>query len=421
MTAALLPIPYLHGSIPPLFIMSHYHRLGQIPRKRHTQFRQPDGSLYSEQLVGTLGFHGVSSLLYHVHPPTQIKHVGVPKPFAPKLIKDRPLQPEHLRTLAQTSTGGDYLAARQTLLGNADVTMSICNPTDKRMDYYYKNAQADEVIFVHEGRGELWSQMGKVAFEPGDYVVVPRTVIHQLHFEEGPVRLMIIESFSPVETVRRYRNHFGQLLEHSPYCERDMRPPGELITEEFPEGDYVIYTKKEGLLHELTYAHSPFDVVGWDGYFYPYAFSIHDFEPITGRLHQPPPVHQTFEGHNYVICSFVPRLFDYHPLSIPAPYNHSNVDSDEVLYYVAGNFMSRKGVDLASFTWHPTGLPHGPHPGTVEASIGKKETHELAVMLDTFRPLYLTETALQYIDGRSPMSWNPGFVPDPPRSADMMD
>ena len=401
--------------------MAHYQRLGQIPRKRHTQFRQPDGTLYSEQLVGTLGFHGVSSLLYHVHPPTQIKHVGTPKPYGAKLLKDRPLQPEHLRTLAQVSTGGDYLAARQTLLGNADVTMSICNHTEKRMDYFYKNAQADEVIFVHEGRGELWSQMGKVAFEPGDYVVIPRTVIHQMHFEEGPVRLLIIESFSPVETVRRYRNHFGQLLEHSPYCERDMRPPSELITDEFPEGDYVVYTKKENLLHELTYAHSPFDVVGWDGYFYPYAFSIHDFEPITGRLHQPPPVHQTFEGHNYVICSFVPRLFDYHPLSIPAPYNHSNVDSDEVLYYVAGNFMSRKGVDLASFTWHPTGLPHGPHPGTVEASIGKKETHELAVMVDTFRPLYLTEAALPYVDPRYPMSWNPGFVPDPPKSADMMD
>ena len=401
--------------------MAYYHRLGQIPRKRHTQFRQPDGSLYSEQLVGTQGFHGVSSLLYHVHPPTQIKHVGTPRPYAPKLLKDRPLQPEHLRTLAQTTTGGDYLAARQTLLGNADVTMSICNPTERRMNYYYKNAQADEVIFVHEGSGELWSQLGKVVFEAGDYVVVPRTVIHQFHFDEGPLRLMIVESFSPVETVRRYRNHFGQLLEHSPYCERDIRPPSELILEDLPEGDYVVHVKKEGLLHELTYAHCPFDVVGWDGYFYPYAFSIHDFEPITGRLHQPPPVHQTFEGHNYVICSFVPRLFDYHPLSIPAPYNHANVDSDEVLYYVAGNFMSRKGVDLASFTWHPTGLPHGPHPGTVEASIGKKETHELAVMVDTFRPLYLTETALQYVDGRYPMSWNPGFVPDPTRSADMMD
>ncbi len=400
--------------------MAYYHRLGQIPRKRHTQFRQPDGSLYAEQLVGTLGFHGVSSLLYHQHAPTQIKHVGEPKPAAVKLLKDRALSPEHLRTLAQTTTGGDYLAARQTMLGNADCTLSICNPTDKRMTYYYKNALADEVIFVHEGRGELWSQCGKVAFESGDYLVVPRTIIHQLHFEEGPVRLLIIESFSPVETCRRYRNHFGQLLEHSPYCERDIRPPSELVLEE-GEGDYLVQVRKEGQLHQLTYAHSPFDVVGWDGYFYPYAFSIHDFEPITGRLHQPPPVHQTFEANNFVICSFVPRLFDYHPLSIPAPYNHSNVDSDEVLYYVAGNFMSRRGVDLASFTWHPSGIPHGPHPGTVEASLGKKETHELAVMVDTFRPLYLTETALQYLDPRYPMSWNPDFVPDPPRSADMMD
>lgn len=402
--------------------MPFYQRLGQIPRKRHTQFRQPDGSLYHEQLVGTLGFHGVSSLLYHRHAPTEIRQVGAPEPYAPKLLKDRPLEPAHLRTLAQTSTGGDYLQARQTVLGNADVTLSICNPTEQRMKYYYKNALADEVIFVHEGRGELWSQLGKVAFEPGDYVVIPRTIIHQLHFEEGPVRLLIIESFSPVETCRRYRNHFGQLLEHAPYCERDFRGPSELVTDDVREsGEYVVRVKKDGLLHTLVYGHSPFDVVGWDGYFYPYATSIHDFEPITGRIHQPPPVHQQFEGHNFVICSFVPRLFDYHPLAIPAPYNHSNVDSDEVLYYVAGNFMSRRGVDLASFTWHPSGIPHGPHPGTVEASIGKKETKELAVMVDTFRPLYLTEAALPYVDPRYPMSWQPDFQHEPPRAADMMD
>ncbi|WP_303309880.1 homogentisate 1,2-dioxygenase [Hymenobacter sp. BT730] len=400
--------------------MAYYHRLGQIPHKRHTQFRQPDGTLYHEQLVGTLGFSGVSSLLYHIHPPTQIKAVGEPVPYSPQLLKDRALQPSHLRTLSQTTTGGDYLQARQMLIGNADVMMSICNPTERRMQYYYKNALADEVVFVHEGSGELWSQLGKVSFSPGDYIVIPRTIIHQFHFDEGPVRLLIIESFSPVETCRRYRNHFGQLLEHSPYCERDMRPPVELVLEKAP-GEYLVQVKKEGFLHQLTYAHSPFDVVGWDGFFFPYAFSIHDFEPITGRIHQPPPVHQTFEAHNFVICSFVPRLFDYHPLSIPAPYNHSNVDSDEVLYYVAGNFMSRKGIDLASFTVHPSGLPHGPHPGTVEASIGKKETHELAVMVDTFRPLYLTETALQYVDEKYPMSWNPDFVHEAPRSADMMD
>ncbi|AYA37768.1 homogentisate 1,2-dioxygenase [Hymenobacter oligotrophus] len=401
--------------------MPYYTRLGQIPRKRHTQFRQPDGSLYSEQLVGTLGFSGLSSLLYHKNPPTQIKRVGEPQPFSPKLLKDRPLQPTHLRTLPQTSTGTDYLGARQTLLANADVALSICNPSQARMDYYYKNALADEVIFVHEGRGELWSQLGKVAFEPGDYVVIPRTIIHQFHFEEGPVRLLIIESFSPVETCRRYRNHFGQLLEHSPYCERDIRPPHELVTEDDDRGEYRVLVKRDGALHELIYAHTPFDVVGWDGYFFPYATSIHDFEPITGRIHQPPPVHQHFEAHNFVICSFVPRLFDYHPEAIPAPYNHSNVDSDEVLYYVAGNFMSRRGVDLASFTLHPSGLPHGPHPGTVEASIGKKETHELAVMVDTFRPLYLTETALQYEDTGYPMSWNPNYPHAGPKPADMMD
>ncbi|PSR55575.1 homogentisate 1,2-dioxygenase [Adhaeribacter arboris] len=383
--------------------MAYYYRLGTIPPKRHTQFRQPDGSLYAEQLVGTLGFHGVSSLLYHIHPPTQISRIGEPVPYAPIVARNRPLAPGHLRTLSQTVTGVDYLNARQTLLVNNDVTISICNPSGG-MDYYYKNAQADEVVFVHEGSGEMLSPMGKLKFQPGDYLVIPRTVIHQFKFNSGLIRLLLIEAFSPVETCRRYRNQFGQLLEHAPYCERDIRPPSELITQTEP-GEYRVQIKKEGFLHQYFYDFSPLDVVGWDGYFYPYAFSIHDFEPITGRIHQPPPVHQTFEGHNFVICSFVPRLFDYHPLAIPAPYNHSNVDSDEVLYYVAGNFMSRKGVDLASFTIHPGGIPHGPHPGTVEASIGKKETHELAVMIDTFKPLHLTETALPYLDENYPMSW----------------
>ncbi|QMU31127.1 homogentisate 1,2-dioxygenase [Adhaeribacter radiodurans] len=385
--------------------MAYYYRLGTIPPKRHTQFRQPDGSLYAEQLVGTLGFHGVSSLLYHIHPPTQISRIGEPVPYAAVEVKNRPLAPGHMRTLTQTITGTDYLSARQTLLVNNDVTISICNPDPSHsMDYYYKNAQADEVVFVHEGSGELLSPMGKLEFQQGDYLVIPRTVIHQFKFQPGPIRLLIIEAFSPVETCRRYRNQFGQLLEHAPYCERDIRPPAELITQTEP-GEYRVQIKKEGFLHQYFYNFSPFDVVGWDGFFYPYAFSIYDFEPITGRIHQPPPVHQTFEGHNFVICSFVPRLFDYHPLAIPAPYNHSNVDSDEVLYYVAGNFMSRKGVDIASFTIHPGGIPHGPHPGTVEASIGKKETHELAVMIDTFKPLHLTEAALPYLDENYPLSW----------------
>jgi homogentisate 1,2-dioxygenase len=401
--------------------MAFYYKLGDIPHKRHTQFRQPDGSLYSEQLVGTLGFSGVSSLLYHKNPPTRITRIKDPVKYAPK-VADTPLQPSHLKTLQLTTTGKDYLDARKTLLLNNDVAISICNPSERTMDYYYKNAMADEVVFVHEGSGELLSQMGRVEVRPGDYVVIPRTIIHQWRFNEGPVRLQITESFSPIETVRRYRNHFGQLLEHSPYCERDIRPPYALIeeTEADKKDEYLVKIKKQGYLHQYYYDFSPFDTVGWDGYFYPYAISIHDFEPITGRIHQPPPVHQMFEAKNFVICSFVPRLFDYHPLSIPAPYNHSNVDSDEVLYYVAGNFMSRKGVDLASFTIHPGGIPHGPHPGTVEASIGKAATEELAVMIDTFHPLQLTEDALELMDKNYPMSWNEPHK-DPPRAADMMD
>lgn len=272
------------------------------------------------------------------------------------------------------------------------------------MNFFYKNAEGDEVLFVHEGGGTLISPLGKLEFRQGDYVVIPRTIIYRLEFNEGPLRLLILESASPVETVKRYRNQLGQLLEHSPYCERDIRPPTDLFTDE-SKGDFLIQIKKEGYLHQYTYDHSPLDLIGWDGFLWPYAFSIHDFQPITGRIHQPPPVHQTFQGHNFVICSFVPRLFDYHPLAIPAPYNHSNIDSDEVLYYAEGNFMSRKGIERGSFTLHPGGLPHGPHPGTAEKSIGAKETHELAVMIDTFRPLYLTEDALEFVDSDYPMSW----------------
>ncbi|RAU84112.1 homogentisate 1,2-dioxygenase [Pontibacter arcticus] len=399
--------------------MAFYYKLGEIPHKRHTQFRQPDGSLYAEQLVGTLGFSGVSSLLYHINPPTKISRIGEPVPFAPQKAAGIKLAPHHLRTLGITATGSDYLSARKTVLFNADVAISICNPTEREMSYYYKNGQADEVVFVHEGTGDLLTQMGRVPFKPGDYLVIPRTIIHKFRFDEGQVRLLITESFSPIETPRRYRNHFGQLLEHAPFCERDMRPPVDLNLET-GKGEYLVQIKKEGELHQYYYEFSPFDAVGWDGYFYPYAFSIYDFEPITGRVHQPPPVHQTFEAQNFVICSFVPRLFDYHPLAIPAPYNHSNVDSDEVLYYVDGDFMSRKGVDRASFTVHPGGIPHGPHPGTVEASIGKKETHEYAVMIDTFRPLHLTVEAVEMMDQNYPMSWKDHGT-DGPRPADMMD
>lgn len=382
----------------------YYYRLGNIPPKRHTQFRQPDGSLYKEELVSSEGFSGVYSNLYHINPPTRIKEIKNPVRYGPKRVDDYALRQTHLNTSKVATTGNDFLSARKVLLMNNDCSISICSPKQRKMDYYYKNAEGDEVIYIHDGNGVLISPFGKLQIRQGDYVVIPRTVIYKLEFEEGPLRLLIIESAAPVETVKRYRNQLGQLLEHSPYCERDIRPPHELITET-KKGEYLMQIKKQGFLHQYIYDYSPLDLIGWDGFLWPYAFSIHDFEPITGRIHQPPPVHQTFQARNFVICSFVPRLFDYHPQAIPAPYNHSNIDSDEVLYYAEGNFMSRRGIERGSFTLHPGGLPHGPHPGTVEKSIGAKETHELAVMIDTFHPLHLTTDSLEFVDQKYPMSW----------------
>ncbi|GIV44097.1 MAG: hypothetical protein KatS3mg035_1220 [Bacteroidia bacterium] len=267
-------------------------------------------------------------------------------------------------------------------------------PSDSQKDYFFKNAQADEILFIHKGSGTLLTAFGNLTFQYGDYVHIPRGTIYQLHFDTPDNRLLIIESFSPVEFPKRYMNKFGQLLEHSPFYERDIHGPEELITHD-EKGEFLVYIKKEHILYPYIYGNHPFDYVGWDGCFYPYKFSIHDFEPITGRIHQPPPVHQTFEAHNFVICSFVPRLFDYHPLAIPAPYHHSNIDSDEVLYYVDGDFMSRNNIEKGQITLHPMGIPHGPHPGTIEKSIGAKETLELAVMIDTFKPLWLTDIAEQ--------------------------
>ena len=287
----------------------------------------------------------------------------------------------------------DYIESRVPVLVNADCKIIVASPTQSLTDYFYKNADADEVIFIHEGEGVLKTQLGNIPFAYGDYLVVPRGMIYQIHFNTEKNRLLIIESTQPIYTPKRYRNYFGQLLEHSPFCERDFRGPSDLETHD-EEGDFLVRIKKEGILYDYTYGSHPFDVVGWDGYNYPYAFSIHDFEPITGRVHQPPPVHQTFETNTFVICSFVPRLYDYHPEAIPAPYNHSNIDSDEVLYYVDGDFMSRKSVEKGQITLHPGGIPHGPHPGTYEKSIGKKGTAELAVMIDTFKPLKLTKEAL---------------------------
>ncbi|MFZ6664625.1 homogentisate 1,2-dioxygenase [Peijinzhouia sedimentorum] len=385
--------------------MTYYHKLGQIPPKRHTQFRQEDGSLYAEELVSSRGFSGIYSNLYHITPPTKVAKVLYPEKWDSEIDKEYPLLQTHLNTSGVTNTGTDYLSARKILMKNQDVAMGICMPSERKTDYYYKNAEADELIYIHDGNGKLHSQFGTLDVRKGDYVVIPRTTIYKFEWQEGPLRLLIVESASPIETVSRYRNELGQLLEHSPYCERDIRPPMSLEPET-AKGEYHMKIKKGGYLHHYIYENSPFDLVGWDGYLYPYALSIYDFEPITGRIHQPPPVHQTFQSAGYVICSFVPRLFDYHPLAIPAPYNHSNIDSDEVLYYAEGEFMSRKGIDRGSFTLHPGGLPHGPHPGTVEKSIGAKETKEYAVMLDTFRPLFITKEAREYLDQNYPMSWN---------------
>lgn len=383
--------------------MAYYYKLGNIPPKRHTQFRQENGTLYEEELVSSKGFSGVYSNLYHIYPPTRIKELKKPIPYQTK-IADHPLQQTHFKTSGVGKTGGDYLDARKVLMQNNDIAIAICNPSDLKMDYYYKNGEADEMLYILDGKGTLYSQFGKLAIQKGDYVIIPRTTIYKIEFEEEDIKLLIMESNAPIETVKRYRNDLGQLLEHSPYCERDIHPPQEIFTES-EKGEYLVKIKKQGYLHQYVYEHSPCDLVGWDGFLYPYTLSIYDFEPITGRIHQPPPVHQTFQLAGAVVCSFVPRLFDYHPLSIPAPYNHSNIDSDEVLFYAEGEFMSRKGIDRGSFTLHPGGLPHGPHPGTVEKSIGAKETHEYAVMIDTFAPLFVTEEGLKYLDKNYPMSW----------------
>lgn len=372
--------------------MPFYHKLGTIPSKRHIQFRQADGSLYQEQLFGTIGFDGMSSLLYHIHPPTVVNEILGEKNITPEIAIEKNMVMRSLQGFNVPPTD-DYLESRVPVLVNNDVYIELASPKKSMTDYFYKNADADEVIFIHRGSGVLKTQLGNIDFSYGDYLVVPRGMIYQLHFESEDNRLFIVQSFHPVYTPKRYRNWFGQLLEHAPFCERDIRPPH--VLEPIDEkGDFLIRIKKEDVLYSYVYAYHPFDVVGWDGYNYPYAFSIHEFEPITGRVHQPPPVHQTFETSAFVICSFVPRLYDYHPLSIPAPYNHSNIDSDEVLYYVDGDFMSRNHVEKGQITLHPAGIPHGPHPGAYERSIGKKDTQELAVMVDTFKPLKLTKQAL---------------------------
>ncbi|HMX60585.1 MAG TPA: homogentisate 1,2-dioxygenase [Chitinophagales bacterium] len=383
--------------------MPIYHQLGKIPAKRHVVFKSDAGNYYYEQLFGTEGFHGHSSLLYHIHRPTQVKEILQSKNIAPKIAIEKNIKSLLLEGF-KIKAEDDFLESRKALMLNSDCVIGLAAPRKSLTNYFYKNADADELIFIHKGSGMLRTFMGNIPFKYGDYLIIPRGMIYQIEFDSSDNRLLYLESYSPIYTPKRYKNASGQLLEHAPFCERDFKLPMQLETHD-EKGDFLIKIKKQNTLHDFVYATHPFDVVGYDGYNFPYGFSIHNFEPITGRVHQPPPVHQTFETNALVVCSFVPRLYDYHPQAIPAPYNHSNIDSDEMLYYVDGDFMSRNNIEQGHITLHPKGIPHGPAPGAMERSIGQKDTHELAVMIDTFKPLMLTDEAMKIDDGKYYKSW----------------
>ncbi len=386
--------------------MPSYHRLGKIPPKRHTQFLKPDGGFYAEELFGTEGFSGNSSLIYYTYPPTRVKKVErfLAEQYAPQEWDERLQRHHHMKT-AQLLAGGDAVLGRRTLMYNKDVVLAVAKPTEA-MNYFYRDGDADLVYFVHDGQGVLESTFGLLPYHEGDYLVIPRGTTFRFTHDASNVAntFLVIEARGAIAPPHRYLNHNGQFLEHSPYCDRDIRRPQELVTHT-ERGDFEVRLKVGDTLTRYWYDFHPFNAVGWDGHEYPYAFNIADFEPITGRVHQPPPVHQTFQGPNFVICSFVPRKLDYHPLSIPVPYNHSNIDSEEMIYYVNGNFGSRRGIERASITLHPRGIPHGPHPGAVEKSLGVERTEELAVMVDTFYPLKLTTNAQTIDDANYPYSW----------------
>jgi homogentisate 1,2-dioxygenase len=384
--------------------MPFYHTLGQIPRKRHTVFRRPDGGLYAEELMGHEGFTGTSSLLYHIHPPTTVKSARRLREVVWLADEDTSLRHRHFLT-ARIKPGGSPTLDRTPLLFNADIGMLYVEPVENDA-HCYRNSQADECIYVVEGKGVLESVFGDLPFRAGDYVVIHRNITHRwrLDLSGGPAKFLVFESRGHIRYPKRYHNESGQLLEGAPYSERDIRRPMELRPLD-EKGDFPVLVKQYNAINELVLDHHPLDVVGWDGYFYPWIFNINDFEPIVGRIHQPPPVHQTFQGDGFVICSFCPRPFDFDPNAVPAPYNHSNVDSDEVLFYASSEFMSRKGIEYGSITLHPDGLPHGPHPGRAEASIGAKATNELAVMMDSFRPLHVAKAALSIEDPLYHKSW----------------
>ncbi|MBI3234090.1 MAG: homogentisate 1,2-dioxygenase [Bacteroidetes bacterium] len=373
--------------------MPLYRQVGNIPNKRHIVFRQPNGNLYHEELFGTEGFAGVSSLVYHLYPPTKVKDYGKPYSVKPEIAIEDNLQARSYLGF-EVAAEDDYIKSRKVLFVNDDLHIGLASPQQSMEDYFFKNADADEMLFIHRGSGVLKTMYGSIDFEYGDYIIIPRGTVYQIKFETADNKILFIESFSPIETPARYRNQYGQFLENSPFCERDLKMPANLETHD-ETGEFVINIKKRGLIYPYTYETHPFDVVGYDGCSYPYAISIFNFEPITGRIHMPPPIHQQFQANNFVVCSFVPRLYDYHPQAIPAPYHHSNIDSDELLYYVDGDFMSRNNIQKGQITLHPGGLPHGPHPGAIERSLGKKATEELAVMIDPFKPVKITTEALK--------------------------
>jgi len=382
--------------------MPIYHQLGRVPQKRHVAFRKEGGGIHYEELVGNQGFTGPSSLLYHLRLPTAVKSVRPLAALDWTPEPERVVRHRHFRT-SGLSTGPSAVRDRVPLLFNADVALSLVRPR-KEDAVFYRNAQADEVVFVVEGDGLLESCFGELHYRAGDYVVIPRGILHRWGLGKGPHRFLVIESQGYVRTPKRYRNEHGQLTEMAPFSERDIRRPERLLPRD-ETGEFTILVKSGNRLVEMVMPHHPFDVVGWDGYYYPWAFSIHDFEPRVGRVHLPPPVHQTFEGDGFVICSFCPRPFDFEKDAVSAPYSHQNVMSDEVLFYANAEFMSRKGIELGSITLHPDGLPHGPQPGKTEESIGAKSTNELAVMLDTFRPLLVSREALALEDPGYQRSW----------------
>jgi len=382
--------------------MPSYHRLGKLPSKRHTVFRRPDGGLHHEELMGNQGFTGPSSLLYHLHPPTAVRRAGPLQPQPWQKADDGALRPRHLRT-SLLPPGGNAVTGRHPLLYNREVAILTARPTETA-EFFYRNGQGDELIFVSDGEGVLESPFGRIPYGKGDYLIIPRGITHRLRLGQGEQRYLMVESRGVLQTPRRYRGAHGQHLEWSPFTERDFRLPQDLETID-QTGEFEVQVKQHNGISRFFYATHPFDVVGWDGYYYPWAFNIRDFEPIVGRVHQPPPVHQVFEGEGFVVCNFVPRLYDFHPEAVPVPYHHSNAQSDEVIYYASERFMSRKGIEYGSITLHPDGIPHGPHPGTVEASLGQKQTEELAVMIDSFRPLTVSREAERIEDPTYLRSW----------------